>query len=90
MGRKSVYQSEEERINARRAKQKEYYDRVKESKRELFSLRALRRYYTNKISDPNNSKLEKHQRRLEEINLKINEFSNPTNSETPSASEDQQ
>ena len=90
MGRKAIYKSDEERINARRAKQKEYYNRTRDSKRELFSLRALRRYYTKKINEPNNPKLEKHQRRLEEINLKINEFSNPTNSETPSASEDQQ
>ena len=89
MGRKAIYKSDEERINARRAKQKEYYNRTRDSKRELFSLRALRRYYTKKINEPNNPKLEKHQRRLDEVNLKISEY-NTTNSETPSLREDQQ
>ena len=71
MGRLPKYNTDDERINARRAKQREYYDRIKGNKRELFSLRSLRRYYTKKVNDPNNSKLEKHTQRLDEIVAKI-------------------
>ena len=77
MSRTPIYKTDDERINARRAKQKEYYNRIKESKRELFSLKSLRRYYTNKVNQGNdNPKLEKHMQRLDEVNAKISSLSN--------------
>ena len=82
MGRTPIYKTDEERINARRKKQKEYYNRIKESKRELLSLKSLRRYYTKKVNQGNdNPKIAKHTRRLDEIIAKINEL-NTTTSET--------
>ena len=72
MGRTSIYKTDDERINARRAKQKEYYNRIKESKRELLNLQALRRYYKKKVNQGNdNPKIEKHTQRLNELDTAI-------------------
>ena len=58
-GRKAKYATDEERKEARRIRQRNYYNRIKNEKRELLNLQALRRYYIKKIR--NNESPEKNE-----------------------------
>ena len=67
-GRKPIYHTDEERINARRVSQQNYYNRIKDSRRELINLMSLRRYYKRQLA---NNPSEKHEKRLSDIEGKI-------------------
>ena len=75
-GRKPKYSTDEERKEARRLRQRNYYNRIKDERRELLNLQALRRYYKKKIrsSDSDDSEkndAEKLTAKLSEIEAKI-------------------
>ena len=68
-GRKAKYATDDERKEARRIRQRNYYNRIKDEKRELLNLQALRRYYKKKIGSE--SKNEKLTAKLNEIEDRI-------------------
>ena len=72
-GRKAKYATDDERKEARRIRQRNYYNRIKDEKRELLNLQALRRYYEKKIGSPekSGSKNEKLTAKLNEIETRI-------------------
>ena len=53
MGRPKKYNTEEERLAADRADKRRWYQKVKEEKKQVFRLRALRNYYKNKLKTLN-------------------------------------
>lgn len=49
MGRPKKYFTDDERHAADRADKRRWYQKVKDNKRQLFRLRALKNYYQNKL-----------------------------------------
>lgn len=81
-GRKPIYLSEQERIDARKRSQMNYYNRIKENRKDIIKLNSLRRYYKRILSKENadSPKYNKHINRLNEIervldSLKHNDLS---------------
>ena len=72
-GRKPIYHSEQERIDARRRAQKKYYYRIKDERSNIIKLTSLRRYYKRILSKESidNKKYNKHMNKLNEIELKL-------------------
>lgn len=74
MGRPKKYFTDDERHAADRADKRRWYQKVKDDKRQLFRLRALKNYYQNKLkslTEEQKDKLIKIQNKLTEINTKI-------------------
>lgn len=74
MGRPKKYSTDDERIAADRADKRRWYQKVKDEKRQLFRLRALRNYYQNKLktlTEEQKDKLIKIQNKITEINDNI-------------------
>ena len=74
MGRPKKYFTDDERHAADRADKRRWYQKVKDDKRQLFRLRALRNYYQNKLktlTEEQKDKLIKIQNKITEINDNI-------------------
>lgn len=83
MGRPKKYYTDDERHAADRADKRRWYQKVKDDKRQLFRLRALKNYYQNKLksltTEQNEEQNElsvkdniiKIQNKIMEINTKI-------------------
>ena len=71
-GRKPKYSTDEERKEARRVRQRNYYNRIKDERRELLNLQALRRYYKKKIRSSDSDDSEKND--AEKLTVKLSEI----------------
>lgn len=74
MGRPKKYSTDDERHAADRADKRRWYQKVKDDKRQLFRLRALKNYYQNKLKSLTEDQTDetiKIQNKLTEINTKI-------------------
>ena len=49
MGRRRIYNTDEERLNANRENKRKSYHKHKENNRDKFRFRSLRNYYLNKL-----------------------------------------
>ena len=73
MGRPKKYNTEEERLAADRADKRRWYQKVKEEKKQVFRLRALRNYY--KMEEPTDEQTEE----ITKVQNKINELTDAIN-----------
>lgn len=87
MGRPKKYFTDDERSAANKADKRRWYQKVKDDKRQLFRLRALKNYYQNKLKTltaeqteeqseeqkelSDKDKLIKIQNKITEININI-------------------
>lgn len=74
MGRPKKYSTDDERLAADRADKRRWYQKVKDEKRQLFRLRALRNYYQNKLktlTEDQNDEAIKIKNKITEINDNI-------------------
>ena len=72
MGRPKKYNTEEERLAADRADKRRWYQKVKEEKKQVFRLRALRNYYKNKLKTLKTEEINKVQNKINELTDAIN------------------
>ena len=87
MGKPRKYNTEEERLAADRADKRRWYQKVKDEKKQVFRLRALRNYYKNRLKTLTQKQTEEQtqeeaQKLTEEINKvknKINELTDAIN-----------
>ena len=70
MGRKRLYNTEEERIEAQRRYCRESYHRNKEKTHDKYRLKALIRYYQNRLNN-NIGDIEKINKKIEELNNEL-------------------
>ena len=79
MGRPKKYNTEEERLAADRADKRRWYQNVKEEKKQVFRLRALRNYYKNKLKTLMEEPTDEQTEEITKVQNKINELTDAIN-----------
>ena len=70
MGRPKKYFTDDERSAANKADKRRWYQKVKDDKRQLFRLRALKNYYQNKLKTLTAEQTEEQKKKKKELSDK--------------------